>query len=75
MTVYRENLQYAQELQKQYHNKTIKPKSYMLDDKVWLNSKFIKTKWNQKLEAKFFKPIRVLHPVGKQVYKIEFPRK
>ena len=44
MTVCRENLHHAQELQKQAHNKGVKPKSYASGDKVWLNSKYIKTK-------------------------------
>ena len=71
ITVCWENLHHAQELQKQTHNKNDKPKSYALGDKVWLNSKYIKTKRNQKLEAKFFEPFRVLHLVGKQAYKLE----
>ncbi len=75
MTVCRENLQHAQELQKQYHNKHTKPRSYAPGEKVWLNSKYIKTKRNRKLEAKFFGPFRVLHLVGKQAYKLELPKK
>ncbi len=65
IAVCKENLQHAQELQKQYHNKHAKPRSYTPDDKVWLNSKYIKTKQNWKLEAKFFGLFRVLHPVSK----------
>ena len=34
MTVYLENLYYAQNLQKQAHNKGVKPRSYALDSKV-----------------------------------------
>ena len=40
-----------------------------------MNSKNIKTKWNQKLKAKFFGSFRVLHLVGKQTYKLELPKK
>ena len=75
MIVCRENLHHAQELQKRAHDKGVKPRSYAPGDKVWLNSKYIKTKRNRKLEAKFFGPFRVLHPVKKQAYKLELPRK
>ena len=54
--VYCENFHHTQELQKQAHNKGVKPWSYAIGKKVWLNSKFIKTKWNCKLEANFFEP-------------------
>ena len=63
MAAWRENLQHAQELQKRAHDKETKPRSYAPSEKVWLNSKYIKTKRNRKLEAKFFGPFRVLHPV------------
>ena len=75
MTVCRENLHHAQELQKRAHDKGVKPKSYAPGNKVWLNSKYLKTKQNWKLEAKFFRPFRVLHLVGKQAYKLELLRK
>ena len=75
MTVCQQNFYHAQELQKQGHNKGVKPRSYALGDKVWLSSKYLKTKWNCKLEAKFLCPFRVLHPVGKQAYNLELPKK
>ena len=56
MTVYQKNLYHAQEFQKRAHDKSVKPKSYAPSYKVWLNSKYIKTKQNWKLEAKFFRP-------------------
>ena len=55
MTVCQKNLSHAQKLQKRAQDKGLKPKSYIFGNKVWLNSKYIKTKQNRKLEAKFFK--------------------
>ena len=75
MIVCQENLHHVQEFQKRAHDKGVKPRSFALDDKVWLNSKYIKTQQNQKLEAKFFGLFQVVHPVGKQVYKLELPKK
>ena len=74
MAIYRENLQHDQELQKRANNKGTKPRSYTPDEKVWLNSKYIKTKRNQKLKAKFFGLFRDLHLVGSQAYKLELPK-
>ena len=65
MTVCQQNLHHAQELQKQAHDKGVKPRSYAPGDKVWLSSKHLKTKRNRKLEAKFLGLFRVLHLVGK----------
>ena len=73
--VCRENFYHAQELQKRAHNKGVKPRNYTPGDKVWLNSKYIKSKQNWKLEAKSFRSFRVLHPIGKEAYKLELPRK
>ena len=75
MIVCRENLHHAQELQKRAHDKGVKPRSYAPGEKVWLNSKYIKTKRNRKLEAKFFGLFQVLHLVGKQAYKLELLKK
>ena len=46
MIVCQENLYHAQELQKRAHNKGVKPRSYAPGEKVWLNSRYIKTKRN-----------------------------
>ena len=75
MTICRENLYYAQKLQKQADNKGVKSKSYAPGDKVWLNSKYLKIKQNRKLQAQFFRLFQVLHPVGKEAYKFELPKK
>ena len=61
MTICHENLYYAQKLQKQAHNKGVKARSYASSNKIWLNSKYIKTKQNWKLETKFFRPFQVLY--------------
>ena len=68
------NLYHSQKFQKRAYNKEIKPRSYASSNKVWLNSKYIKTKRNQKLEAKFFESFQVLCLVGKQAYNLELPR-
>ena len=73
--VCQENLYHAQKLQKRAHNKGVKPRSYASGDKIWLNSKYIKTKRNQMLEAKFFGPFRMFYSVKKYAYKWELPKK
>ena len=75
MIICQENLHHTQKLQKQANHKGIKPRSYAPSDKVGLNSKDIKIKQNQKFEAKFFGPFRILYPVGKQAYKLELLKK
>ena len=75
MIVYQENPHHTQKLQKRAHNKGVEPQSYVSDNKIWLNSKYIKTKRNCKLEAKFFGPFQVIYLVEKQAYKLELPRK
>ena len=72
MTVCRKNLYHAQKLQKQVHGKNVKPKSYAFGDKIELNSKYIKTKQNRKLKAKFFGSFQVLHLIDNQVYKLKY---
>ena len=75
MVVCRKNFYHAQELQKRAHDKEVKSWSYAPGEKFCLNSKFIKTKRNRKLEAKFFRLFQVLHLVGKQIYKLELLKK
>ena len=75
MIVCQQNLYHAQELQKQAHNKSVKPWNYAPGNKVWLSSKHLKTKRNRKLKAKFLGLFQVLHPIGKQAYKLELPKK
>ncbi len=65
MEVYCQNFLHTQELQKRAHDKGVKNRSYTLGKKVWLNSKYIKTKTNKKLKSKFFGPFQVLYVVGK----------
>ena len=71
ITVCQKNLHHTQKLQKWAYDKSVKPRSYAPSDKVWLNSKYMKTKCNRKLEAKFFRPFQVLYPVEKQAYKLK----
>ena len=66
MKTYCKKLKHTQNLQKQANDKVMKPKCYTPSNKVWLNSKFIKTKWNQKLEAKFFGLFQVLQLMSKE---------
>ena len=75
MTVYKQNLYYAQKLQKQAHNKTVKARSYVSSNKVWLNSIYIQTNHHFKLETKFFEPFWVLYLVGNQASKLKLPKK
>ncbi len=51
----------------------MKSHSYISGKKVWLNSKYIKTKRNKKLESKFFGPFRIFYVIEKQAYKLELP--
>ena len=62
-------------MQKKAYNKVVKSRNYASGKKVWINSKYIKTKRNKKLENKFFGPFQVFYTVEKQVYKLELPTK
>ena len=75
MAICQQNLHHAQELQKQTHDKGVKPWSYAPGDKVWVSSKHLKTKQNRKLENKFLGLFQILHLVGKQAYKLELSKK
>lgn len=75
ITICKKSLQYTQELEKQYYNKTTKLKNNVLSDKVQFNIKYIKIKYNSKLEAKFFELFQVLYIVKKQAYKLELSKR
>lgn len=75
ITVDRKNVHHAQAFQKKSFDKYVKLKRYASGDIVWLNSKYIKTRRNCKLESKFFGSFQVLYPVKSQVYKLELPKK
>ena len=47
------------------YNKAAKPRNYTFSNKIWFKSKYIKTKQNQKLEAKFVRYFQILHLIGK----------
>ena len=68
-------LLHAQELQKKTHDKAVKNRSYTPGKKIWLNSKYIKTKRNKKLKSKLFRPFKVFYIIEKQAYKLELPTK
>ena len=75
IAICQQNLYHAQELQKQAHNKGVKPQSYTLGDNIWLNSNHLRTKKNCKLKTKFLGQFQVLHLVNKQANKFELPKK
>ena len=43
MIICQENLHHTLKLQKRAHDKDVKPWSYASNNKIWLNSKYIKT--------------------------------
>ena len=73
--IYWENLKYTQDFQKEIYNNGTKPKSYAHNDKIWLNSKYIKIKQNWKLKSKFFRLFWVLYLLKKEVYKLKLLKK
>lgn len=76
MIVCCKNFYLAKERQKCADKKYFKPRTYVSNNKIWLNSKqYIKTKQNWKLKAKLFGPFQVLNPLEKQAYKLELLRK
>ena len=75
MIVCQKNLYHISKRQKQAHNKGVKIISYVTDDKVCLNSKYINIKQNRKLKAKFFRALQVLYLVDKQAHKLKLSKK
>ena len=75
IAICQQNLYHTQKLQKQANNKRVKPQSYAPGNMIWLSNKYLKTKRNYKLEAKFFNLFWVLYSISKQAYKLELPKK
>ena len=71
INIYHQNFLHIQDFQKQTHDKELKSWSFTLGEKIWLNSKYIKTKKDRKFKTKFFKPFPIYHPVQKLAYKLE----
>lgn len=53
MTTYWKNIHLIQKFYKHNNNKNVKLKSYIPNNKVLLNSKYLKIKQNQKLKSNF----------------------
>ena len=63
--IYCQNLFHAQELQKRAYDSGINICNYVSGEKIWLNSKYIKTKRTKKLKSKFFGLFRVFYTIEK----------
>ena len=70
-----QNLHQTQKIQKQAHDKGVKPQSYALGNKIWLSSKHLNTKQNCNVKANFLVLFWVLHPVDKEAYKLKLLKK
>lgn len=75
MSICMDDFPYVQELQKCYVDKYAKPRSCASDNKVQLNSQYIKIQRNCKRKSKFFQLFLVLYLVKKQVYKVDLSKK
>lgn len=60
---------------KKVFNQGVKLRNYTFSKTIWLNSKYIKVKRNQKLKNQFFQHFFILYPVCKQVYKLKLFKK
>ena len=69
-------LEKAQEAQTKYYNKKHTPRIFKTGDKVYLNSKNIKsTRPFKKLDYKYYGPFKIEKPVGKQAYRLKLRQK
>jgi len=70
----KESIKIAQNNYKKYADAKRKPMEFNIDDKVWLNSKNLKTSRPcKKLDFKRFGPYRILEKVGNRSYKLDLP--
>ncbi len=65
----------AQQSQAEYADKHRKSRDYKVGDSVWLNTKYIRTKRNRKLEFKNFGPFLITDVVGLQSYRLQLPER
>ena len=73
MNVYKDAILTAQQSQTEYVNKHRKSRDYKVDDLIWLNTKYLKTKRNRKLKFKNFDPFLITNVIGLQFYRLELP--
>ena len=69
-------LKKAQEAQAKYYNKKYIPGTFKARDKIYLNSKNIKsTHLSKKLNYKYYRLFEIEEPVEKQAYWLKLPKK
>ena len=69
-------LKKAQKTQAKYYNKKHIPRTFKAGDKIYLNSKNIKSMCLfKKLDYKYYGPFKIEKPIKKQVYQLKLPQK
>ena len=67
-------LKKVQKAQAKYYNKKHTLRTFKAEDKVYLNSKNIKSmRPSKKLDYKYYELFKIEEPVGKQAYRLKLP--